>query len=436
VDSWVSAVRHDGDSLPAQTFATLHSFGGADGGNPGGLVQATDGNFYGTTELGGANFCILNGLFTNGCGTIFKITPTGTLTTLYSFCAESGCMDGSMPYGTLVQGADGDFYGTTLEGGANGISEDGYGTVFKIAPSGRLTTLHSFNGADGWNPWAGLVQATNGDLYGTTSAGGAHDGGAVFKVTPNGALTTIHSFCAQGKCTAGYNPIAPLLQGSDGDLYGTTSFGGVNDDGAIFKITLNGTLTTLYAFCAQSGCTDGAVPYAGLAQATDGNLYGTTSVGGAYGNGTVFKITLGGTLTTLYNFCALSGCTDGASPHAGLVQATNGDFYGTTANGGANSCITDGADYGCGSVFSLSLSLGGFVEIDPTSGKVGTVVKILGNNLADATSVTFNGTPAVIEVFSKTVLTVTVPTGATTGPVQVVTPSATLTSNVPFRVLP
>ena len=134
MDSWVSAVRHDGDSLPAQTFATLHSFGGADGGNPGGLVQATDGNFYGTTELGGANFCILNGLFTNGCGTIFKITPTGTLTTLYSFCAQNGteCTDGYYPNAGLVRATDGNFYGTTALGGANGG-----GTVFKVTPAAR-----------------------------------------------------------------------------------------------------------------------------------------------------------------------------------------------------------------------------------------------------------------------------------------------------------
>jgi uncharacterized repeat protein (TIGR03803 family) len=402
-------------TLDYSSFITLASFDGTDGSYPdAGLVQATNGDLYGTTLNGGAS----------SVGTVFEITPSGTLTTLYSFCSQGGCMDGEIPEAVLVQATNGDLYGTTHGGGANG----NYGTVFKITPSGALTTLYSFCSqsgcTDGEWPFAGLVQATNGDLYGTTYAGGANGYGTVFRITPSGTLTTLHSFCSQSGCTDGENPVAGLVQANNGNLYGTTLAGGAYGDGTVFKITLSGTLTTLYNFCSQSGCTDGEEPFAGLVQATNGDLYGTTSAGGAHSGGTVFKITPSGTLTTLYNFCSQSGCKDGAYPVAGLVQATNGDLYGT-AGGGA---------YGLGAVFSLSVGLGPFVETLPTSGSAGASVEILGTNLTGATSVSFNGTEAVFEVVSSSEITTTVPTGATTGTVQVVTPNGTLSSNVPFRV--
>jgi uncharacterized repeat protein (TIGR03803 family) len=192
-------------------------------------------------------------------------------------------------------------------------------------------------------------------------------------------------------------------------------------------MTPAGTVTTLYNVRSESGCPDGNYLYASLIQATDGNLYGIMETDGANGYGTIFKITLSGTLTTLYSFCSQSGCTDGEYPAAGLVQDTNGNLYGTTADGGAN---------GYGTVFSLSVGLGPFVEPQNTSGKVGAAVKILGTSLAGATSVTFNGTPASFTVSSSTFITATVPSGATTGTVEVVTPSGTLSSNVPFRVTP
>jgi uncharacterized repeat protein (TIGR03803 family) len=401
-------------TLDYSSFITLASFDGTDGSYPdAGLVQATNGDLYGTTLNGGAS----------SVGTVFEITPSGTLTTLYSFCSQGGCMDGEIPEAVLVQATNGDLYGTTYAGGANG-----YGTVFRITPSGTLTTIHSFCSqsgcTDGEWPFAGLVQATNGDLYGTTYAGGANGYGTVFRITPSGTLTTLHSFCSQSGCTDGENPVAGLVQANNGNLYGTTLAGGAYGDGTVFKITLSGTLTTLYNFCSQSGCTDGEEPFAGLVQATNGDLYGTTSAGGAHSGGTVFKITPSGTLTTLYNFCSQSGCKDGAYPVAGLVQATNGDLYGT-AGGGA---------YGLGAVFSLSVGLGPFVETLPTSGSAGASVEILGTNLTGATSVSFNGTEAVFEVVSSSEITTTVPTGATTGTVQVVTPNGTLSSNVPFRV--
>ena len=413
---------------PTGMLTTIYNFCSqsacADGTAPtGGLVQATNLDFYGTTSIGGAGDD--GGI---GGGTVFKITPSGTLTTLYSFCSQSNCTDGAEPMAGLVQGTNGDFYGTTSNGGAYDN-----GTVFKIAPSGTLTTLYSFCAqsecTDGAEPLAGLVQATNGDFYGTTKNYGANGGGGtVFKITPSGTLTTLHSFCAESGCADGANPYAALVEAANGDFYGTTYGGGApSEGGTVFRITPSGTLTTLHRFCAQSACRDGKSPYAGLVQATNGDLYGTTEHGGASGDGTVFKITPNGALTTLRSFCAQSGCTDGTNADAGLLQGTNGDFYGTTEYGGAN---------GYGTVFSLSVGLGPFVKTLPTSGKVGAAVKILGSNLTGATAVTFSGVAAVFKVVSKSEITTTVPAGAPTGTVQVVTPSGTLLSNVPFRVLP
>jgi uncharacterized repeat protein (TIGR03803 family) len=292
--------------------------------------------------------------------------------------------------------------------------------------------LHSFcsqSGClDGAYPFAALIQATNGDFYGTTAAGGSNGNyGTIFKMTPGGTLTTIYSFCSQSGCLEGDSPYAGLVQAANGDFYGTTTAGGANNTGTVFKVTPSGTLTTLYSFCSQSGCPDGAIPYAGLIQATNGDFYGTTGYDGSNNGGTIFEITPGGTLTTLYSFCSQSGCTDGDFPYAGLVQDTNGDFYGTTFQGGAS---------GDGTVFSLSVGLSPFVETQTTSGMVGAVVKILGTDLTGATGVSFNGTAAVFKVISSSLVTAAVPAGATSGTVQVVTPGGTLSSNVPFRVLP
>ena len=462
-------------SLSAQTFTTLHNFEGPDGYNPvRGLVQATNGDLYGSTSLGGAN----------SEGTVFKITPSGTLTTLYNFCSQSSCSDGAQPNTALIQATNGDLYGTTLGGGTNSYGTvfkitlsgtlttlyrfceqsgcpDGYGpeaglvqasngllygttyfggthakgTVFKITTGGTLTTLHTFAGADGENPsrGAGLIQATNGDLYGITEYGGSIGLGTAFKMTPSGTLTTLYSFCTVvnqfGYCTDGQRPEGGLAQASNGEFYGTASIGGEYDNGTVFKITPSGTLTTLYNFCSQSDCTDGTPPVAGLILATDGNLYGTTDSEGALGEGTIFKITPGGTLTTLYSFG-----TDGANPgFAGLVQDTNGSFYGVTEYGGEFLSVCPS---GCGTVFNLAVGLGPFVETQPTSGKVGAAVKILGTSLTGSTKVTFNGTAATFHVVSSSEITTTVPTGATTGKVKVVTRHGTLTSNVSFRVTP
>jgi uncharacterized repeat protein (TIGR03803 family) len=398
-------------------LTTLHCFDGTDGGEPkAGLVQGTNGNLYGTTSTSGAN----------SGGTVFKITPGGSLTSLYSFCSQVNsqgyCADGNHPDAGLVQATNGYIYGTTADGGVSGN-----GTVFKITPGGTLTTLYNFcptsTCIDGDTPTSGLVQATNGDLYGTTSGGGASGYGTVFKITPSGTLTTPHSFDG----TDGAYPYAGLVEATNGDFYGTTYSGGANNFGTIFKITPGGTLTTLYSFCSQSGCTDGIQPYAGLVEATNGDLYGTTYSGGANNFGTIFKITPSGTLTTLYDFCSQSECADGGRTYAGLIQNTNGNFYGVTSVRGVG---------GFGTVFSLSVGLGPFVETQTTSGKVGTAVNILGSNLTGATSVTFNGTEAVFKVASRSEITTTVPAGATTGKVNVVTPSGTRSSNQEFRVAP
>jgi uncharacterized repeat protein (TIGR03803 family) len=400
---------------PGDTLATLHNFEGGDGEHlDAGLVQGANGDFYGTTQGGGIPICP-----SFGCGTIFKITENGTLITLHRFTGT----DGAYPVAVLVQTTDGNFYGTTQGGGSSNACTDGCGTVFKITADGVLTTLHSFDYTDGSLP-LGLVQAADGNFYGTTFGGGSSGCGSfgcgtIFKIAANGTLTMLYAFNA----TDGNQPFAGLVQGTDGNLYGTTTAGGANFAGTVFKIAPDGVLTTIYSFCSQGGynCTDGDYPRAGLIQATDGRLYGTTRDGGANGNGTVFKITRSGTLTTLHNFDG----TDGAGVAAGVVQGTNGTFYGTTPGGGAN---------GYGTVFSLSVGLGPFVETEPTAGKVGKAVKILGNNLTSATSITFNGTAATFKVKSQSEITTTVPTGATTGKVRVTFPHGTRSSNVPFRV--
>jgi uncharacterized protein (TIGR03437 family) len=312
--------------LPAQTFTMLASFNGANGAGPGygALVVGSDGNFYGTTSVGGAN----------DEGTIFKMTLAGILTTMYSFCSQASCSDGSEPFAGLIQASDGNFYGTTAAGGIGH-----QGTVFKITPAGTLTTLYSFcsqaNCADGYVPYAGMIQASDGNLYGTTWEGGASDEGTVFKITPGGVLTTLYSFCPQAGCADGSNPAAGLIQGSDGNFYGTTWHGGANVWGTVFRITQGGALTTLYSFCSLAGCADGSGPWTGgLIQASDGNFYGTTLGGGAnLSDGTVFKITPGGTLTTLHSFCPQGPpCAGGAGPAAALIQASDGNFYGTTSS--------------------------------------------------------------------------------------------------------
>ena len=466
-------------SPDAVNFKSLVSFNGTTGANPfSNLVQGTDGNLYGTTYAGGAY---------NG-GTFFKMTPGGSLTALYDFCAQRSCTDGLSPF-SVVLGIDGNFYGSALFGGSYSN-----GTVFKITPSGALTILHSFCAVthcpDGANP-AGLVQGRDGNLYGVTEGGGNGGDGIVFKITLQGAFTMLYTFCSQPNCTDGGVPASALTQGYDGDFYGSTQDFGAYHGGTVFKMTPTGALTTLYSFCALPICADGWRIEGPLVQTPSGDFYGTTEAGGAncpsiQGCGTFFRLTPAGAFTTLYSFCSQSNCADGQSPYTGgLVQGTDGNFYGTTNYGGANTCpgglgcgtvfeITpsgtltilhnfDGTDAGLfqlfsgleqatsgnfygstyfggtkgdGTIFALSVALGPFVKLLPNSNKAGATIRILGSNLTGATGVTFNGVAAAFTVVSATQIAATVPAGATSGRVEVVTPSRTLKSNTRFVVLP
>lgn len=294
-----------------QTFELLHSFQNSDGANPrAGLVQGRDNNFYGTTYNGGANGS------TNG--TVFRITPAGSLTTLITFTNTNG----ALPHAGLVEGADGDLYGTTSAGGANYGNS---GTVFKITTNGVLTTLVSFDyWSNGGYPYAKVVQGSNGNFYGTTLYGGANLRGTVFKMTPTGNLTTLVAFNGD---TNGAGPTAELVQGSDGNFYGTTAGGAAtfNDVATVFRMRPDGELTTLVSF-------NGRGPTSGLVRASDGDFYGT-SFGGANGYGRVIKMTPTGELATLASFVSYAS-TVGYSPYAGLLQGNDRSFYGTTTYGG------------------------------------------------------------------------------------------------------
>jgi uncharacterized repeat protein (TIGR03803 family) len=342
---------------------TLYSFCSlancADGDDPqGALLQTASGAAYGTTYAGGAN---------HG-GTVFRIAAPGELSTLYSFCSLPNCADGEEVTAGLVQGSNGSVYGTTtLGGGASNA-----GTIFEITQAGKLTTLHSFcsqtSCPDGSVP-NGLILASNGNLYGTTQYGGVSNAGTIFEMTPSGKLTTLYSFCSHTNCTDGNEPDAALLEGSNGELYGVTMAGGANNRGVVFEFTSAGELNTVYSFCSLLDCSDGAVPQAALIQATDGNFYGTTLGGGGNESfsGTIFRLTPAGELTTLYSFCSQAHCADGADPYAGLLQASNGVFYGTAYHGGSSTKCS----LRCGTVYSLSLDLGSPLQASPGYGEIG-----------------------------------------------------------------
>jgi uncharacterized repeat protein (TIGR03803 family) len=295
-------------TAPGVTFSTLYSFAGAgDGANPNELMQETNGNFYGTTQSGG----------TNESGTVFQMTPGGVVSTLYLF-NQAGA-GGFGPDGGLTQGADGELYGTTENGGASG-----WGTVFKTTTNGDLSLLAEFDDVNGANPGATMILGADDNFYGTTFGGGASRLGEVFRVTPAGSLSILASF----NYSNGFDA-HQLLQGADGSFYGTTFDGGSNGDGSVFKVATNGAFTSLVSFDYTNG---GFLPAGGLAQDPDGNFYGTTYEGGTSGNGTVFVMSPSGAVTTIYSF---AGGNDGAHPYAGLIQTSDGNFYGTTAYGGA-----------------------------------------------------------------------------------------------------
>jgi uncharacterized repeat protein (TIGR03803 family) len=442
-------------SASAQTYTELLSFDGNTAAGPKTpMTQGIDGSLYGTTYYGGTGTCFDNqGI---GCGIVFKITRDHEFKIVYNFQEKGGVY---YPANNLVVGDEGNLYGTTLAGA---------GTIFKVTPGGTLTTLHSF-GPGGSNPQGGIVKGADGNFYGTTFYGGASSNfcpsgcGTVFKMTPAGSLTTIYSFCPQNYCPDGENPQGILAQGIDGSFYGTTIYGGLYKLGTFFKITPKGTFTLLYAFSGfdlfpggvllasdgnfygtsqtsvfrltpegaftiLSGTGNGNNPNL-LTEGTDGNLYGTLQFGG---DGSAFQMPLDGRLSTLYNFAGYPN--DGSFPIGSLLQATDGKFYGVTYTGGDAPC-NYGSFPGCGTIFSLNMGLDPFVAFLNRAGKVGQNFGILGQGFTGTTSVSLNGTPATFTVKSDTYLVATVPAGAKTGYVTVTTPGGALTSNVPFYVI-
>jgi len=286
------------------------------------LTLGPDGNFYGTTIGGGSS---------GGYGTVFQMTTNGILTTIYSFNYWG---DGANPAATLTLGPDGNFYGTTQNGGNDYEAAFDYGTVFQVTPTGTLTTLYRFTGGnDGGVPEAALTLGPDGNFYGTTDQGGSFSYGTVFKITTTGTLTTLGSFSAYTE----QFPNAALTLGPDGNFYGATAGGGSGGSGSVYQVTTNGTWTTLYSFPYDPnygvlGNPDGALPGAALTLGPDGNFYGTTSSGGSGSGGTVFRVTTNGTLTTLYSF---TDGNDGGNPDAALTLGPDGNFYGTTSNDGS-----------------------------------------------------------------------------------------------------
>jgi uncharacterized repeat protein (TIGR03803 family) len=456
-------IAASGIPIAAQTFTTVHSFTGADGSNPyAGLVQGFDGNLYGTTIYGGAH----------GSGNVIRVTPSGEVTSLYDFCAQSNCPDGQYPVSTLVMGPDGEFYGTTQNGGTYN-----YGSVFKISTHGTLTTLHSFDVFDGVSPYGSLLLASNGNFYGTTNEAGAcivtaGGCGTVFTISPSGKFRTLYNFCVHTGCPDGEFPVGGLIEGSDGNLYGTTNAGGNpacpgGGCGTIYRITPSGVLTVLHRF----NNTDGAYPAPALVEVHKGLFYGSTAGGGAHLDGTVFSMTANGAVSTVHSFNG----SDGFSPFV-LIAGSDGNLYGTTLGGGAKQAgtifkitpagtlttvhsfvpafyyyfgglmqDTSGTFYGTtyfsgtaddGTIYSLSVGLKPFVKVQPSTAKEGATVSILGSNLSDVTSVSFNGTPATFEIVSETFVKAIVPAGASSGRIEITGINQSVRSNVAFIVRP
>ena len=423
------------------------------------LIQATDGNFYGT---GGGGI--------HDQGQVFRMTPDGRLTTIYSFCSQPNCADGSDPFSAPILGSDGNLYGVIAAGGKNDA-----GTFYRLTLDGQFTKLYTFCSSPGCTDGVfptGVIQASDGNFYGTTEVGGKFNYGTIFQISPTGQFKLLHTFCSQLHCTDGLNPNFPPIQGIDGNFYGAAYSGGAFEGGVVYQLTPSGVFTVLHNFC-RGYCEDGTGPET-IVQDASGNFFGTTVFGGRKHNyGTVFEITSTNQFSVLHKFLR----TEGANPNMGLILANDGNFYGMTQGGGANEegaiyritppgayatlysfaypqgydpfagplfQATNGTFYGTtiygpnpnlGTIFSFTNGLSPLVETAPVAGKVGQGVIILGNGLTGSTSVTFNGVAAAFTVESDTYIKATVPPGATTGTVSVVTPSGTLKSNPQFVVM-
>ncbi|HZW79583.1 MAG TPA: choice-of-anchor tandem repeat GloVer-containing protein, partial [Candidatus Deferrimicrobiaceae bacterium] len=447
----------------AQTYKVLYTYPGTDNNTsgitwPSLLSQGQDGNLYSTIQTNGSTTY----------GTVYKVTTGGVYSTVYTFCSEgAGCtLTGGDPTGGVTLGFDGNLWGTTLNGG-----KDEAGTVFKVTPAGVLTKVYSFtNGKDDSAPTyaplqgqdgnmygvseaqyegqygsffklttAGAItphpfdltdgsapnlptQGTDGNFYGTAQGGGnaACKCGVVYKSTAGGAITVLHNFSGYVSSTVydGSRPLGVLVEGPDGNFYGTTYTGGAFNAGTVFKITPTGTYTLLHSFSYVSPTYDGQLPIAGLTVGTDGNLYGVTGNGGTKNAGVVFEITLAGKEKVLYNFCSVS-CYDGIYPTTPMVLHTDGIFYGNSAGNSLG-----------GSVFySFKTGLKPFVKLVTWTAKVGATVEILGQGFTGTTAVTFDGVAAKFDNVSDTYMTATVPTGAKTGVVTVTTFTSTMTGD-------
>jgi uncharacterized repeat protein (TIGR03803 family) len=378
---------------PSGTVTVIHSFDGTDGSNAiGGMTLGTDGNLYGETWSGGSF----------GNGITFKITPSGTETALHNF-ANTG--DGANPANVLVAGS-GLFYGTT-----NAASAD---TVYKVTPAGALTTLHTFSSADGQSGGQ-LFLGSDGNIYGGMNQGGQFGFGTAFKMTPTGVYKVLHNF----NNTDGNLAAPGLVQMTASKFYGTTELGGTTGDGVVYSITSTGAFSVLHNF---SSATDGHQALT-LTLANDGNAYGVAVSGGSANCGTIFKVTAAGAFSVVHTFDNTHGC----NPLGGyLTQGTDGKLYGLANAGGAHSN---------GVFFSLDMGLSPFVTLTPTSGKVGTKVGIMGQGFDSASVVEFGGVKATsITLTGTTYIVATVPTGAVDGKVTVTTGSTTLTSTQTFIV--
>jgi uncharacterized protein (TIGR03437 family) len=428
-------------ATPSGTLTVLFSFDITHGASPGrGVIQGTDGNLYGTSTAGGT----AGGCMGFGCGTVYKITLSGSISTLYNF---GGGSEGTGPL-ALIQANDGNFYGTTST--TSQTCSALCGTIFKLTPSGSLTTLHTFSGSDGSGP-VDLFQASDGNLYGITGAGGAGTVcsggcGTVFKITTSGALTTLYTF-GESDFTDGWTP-GSLIQGADGNLYGTTVNGGdtsvMEDDitsgvGTVFKITTSGQFSNLYKFSFNTG----AFP-AYLLQISDGSLYGSTGQGpanSACGCGTIYKITRAGALTTLYTLTGNSG-----GGLMTMVQATDGNIYGTANGGvsgdgtvfeltlGASSSTTPAISSGIvsGASFQPGISPGSWFTITGTN--LSTVTDTWTNSIVngelplslDGVTLAVSGVPAYIYYLSSTQINAIAPNvGPGTVQITISTPSGT-----------
>jgi uncharacterized repeat protein (TIGR03803 family) len=331
----------------------LYSFEGTtDGSGPlAGVIQGADGNYYGATSGLNADSEFVT------YGSVYKVSSTGTYTTLYNFCSLANCADGAYPIAGLTQGGDGNLYGTTLAGGLYGSAADETGgTIFKISLTGTLTTLYNFCAVEGCTdgelPDAAPTQGTDGNYYGTAFEGGSEGVGTIWQLTPAGVFTALYSFCSQDGCTDGEYPRTQLLEDSSGYFYGTTEEGGEFGAGVVYQYDPStSTVGVGYSFCEQEGCTDGEIPIGNIVQDGLGNFYGSTAYGGTDDDGTIWQLQTsdGLTFVNLYNFCT-TDCSDGAIAYSGVILGSDGNLYGTAVEGGSY----EENEFGGGTAFQVT----------------------------------------------------------------------------------